>query len=659
MQFAQAIATAENQTNAIARAQILAGKAAAQSIPFFRDLGEEGLRGARITTEQAAAAERLEKQFNRLRGELDNLRIAFATSAAGPMSDWLEANREAIRIAGGLGEMLRLFVFNLEAFSAEAPVEQMNRLTEALEKFQRAGPIGRFIQSPTGAIFGGREEDLKKQIKFLRFLDRQRQRSGLVGTEFEGYDEAIERARKGIRMPRGEQTGIVSQAALDEAKKRAEALEALLEARARRAVEVEQRFAALRLKTVEGFYAQGLIAEDEYWDTRRTIAEDALGRERAAIDEEIAQIRKRNPSETGTTEQIKAQRELEDALARRNKLEQEFGAFVVENSLQAAKGAREYADAVRELDARMAELEGRSAEALAIRQEIQSRGLRSRLEANRDSAGLARLDAFERAGRAQAEMNDLRERGTQITDRLALQEERIQNSLRVGAISEIEGLRRTSEARQRSVAELGAIADALDAAAASSGNERLRIQAEQFRVEMERLAAQSDLLKDKFDSIGETALAGFFDDVITGTKSVSDAFRDMANNISREISRLAAQDIAKRLFGGLESQGFGFGSFFAKLFGGGGGGLITDAFAAGNFATGGTFRVPGSGGTDQTGVFFRATPGEQVTVAPPGQGGGMNLVVNFNSPLPQDRRSQLQVAADVGRAAARATRRNG
>jgi hypothetical protein len=37
----------------------------------------------------------------------------------------------------------------------------------------------------------------------------------------------------------------------------------------------------------------------------------------------------------------------------------------------------------------------------------------------------------------------------------------------------------------------------------------------------------------------------------------------------------------------------------------------------------------------------------------------MTVINNFNSPIPQDRRSQLQVAADVGRAAARATRRNG
>ena len=54
------------------------------------------------------------------------------------------------------------------------------------------------------------------------------------------------------------------------------------------------------------------------------------------------------------------------------------------------------------------------------------------------------------------------------------------------------------------------------------------------------------------------------------------------------------------------------------------------------FAAGGTFTVPnGGGGTDSVPVFFRATPGERVTVSTPGQqqmqGGGAQPVVNFKS----------------------------
>jgi hypothetical protein len=86
-----------------------------------------------------------------------------------------------------------------------------------------------------------------------------------------------------------------------------------------------------------------------------------------------------------------------------------------------------------------------------------------------------------------------------------------------------------------------------------------------------------------------------------------------------------------------------------KLFVGGDGGPSTPNLGAagvvggGEFlateeaqATGGSFLVPGSGGTDSQFVGFMATPGEQVTVQTPGQQGSENVAGvtnNFNGPV--------------------------
>jgi hypothetical protein len=54
-----------------------------------------------------------------------------------------------------------------------------------------------------------------------------------------------------------------------------------------------------------------------------------------------------------------------------------------------------------------------------------------------------------------------------------------------------------------------------------------------------------------------------------------------------------------------------------------------------NFATGGRFRVSGSGGTDSQLVQFWGTPGEEVTVSPPAQqagGGGVTIQQQINVP---------------------------
>lgn len=64
------------------------------------------------------------------------------------------------------------------------------------------------------------------------------------------------------------------------------------------------------------------------------------------------------------------------------------------------------------------------------------------------------------------------------------------------------------------------------------------------------------------------------------------------------------------------------------------------------FATGGDFTVGGSGGTDSQLVAFRATPGERVTVTPPGQGqgrGNITITQQFNNPMFGQNVSQREV----------------
>jgi hypothetical protein len=206
---------------------------------------------------------------------------------------------------------------------------------------------------------------------------------------------------------------------------------------------------------------------------------------------------------------------------------------------------------------------------------------------------------------------------------------------------------------------------ALDAAAASSGIEKLKLQAEGFRVELEKLAAQSDLVKEKFDTIGESAFSDFLADAVTDIRNVEDAFKRMTDTIFREVTKLASQDIAKKIMGGAADNGFGFGALMSKIFGGmlggGGGGQFTNqALALSGFANGGSFLVGGSGGVDDTPVAFRATRGERVTVTQPGQSpGGVNVVNNFHISGPADARSQQQIALQVGRSVNRAIARNG
>lgn len=96
------------------------------------------------------------------------------------------------------------------------------------------------------------------------------------------------------------------------------------------------------------------------------------------------------------------------------------------------------------------------------------------------------------------------------------------------------------------------------------------------------------------------------EDALVSGKELSEVVKGLGDDIARMIYR---KKITEPL-GNAASKfidGFDFGSLFG-------------------FATGGSFTVGGSGGTDTSLVAFRATPGEQVTVTPPGgshEGGGV------------------------------------
>lgn len=110
--------------------------------------------------------------------------------------------------------------------------------------------------------------------------------------------------------------------------------------------------------------------------------------------------------------------------------------------------------------------------------------------------------------------------------------------------------------------------------------------AKQIQAQMIELSAHLDPVADKIRGIFEDSLEGFFNDVTKGTKSVKEAFADLARGILKSFSEIiaknASQEVMKLLGGGSSSGGL-FGSIsgiIGKLFGGGSGG----GFSSGDFA---------------------------------------------------------------------------
>ncbi len=150
----------------------------------------------------------------------------------------------------------------------------------------------------------------------------------------------------------------------------------------------------------------------------------------------------------------------------------------------------------------------------------------------------------------------------------------------------------------------------------------------------------------------QDAMSNLFFDIMQGKLS------DLAGSFKQSIDRMGANVLAAKaavaLFGkdfvrepgaspigGLVGQGLGW---LGGLFGGGNelvapslpgmSSALTTTLGFQGYATGGSFTVGGSGGTDSQSVGFRATPGEKVTVeTPEQQRKGGRAAINFNGPL--------------------------
>lgn len=160
----------------------------------------------------------------------------------------------------------------------------------------------------------------------------------------------------------------------------------------------------------------------------------------------------------------------------------------------------------------------------------------------------------------------------------------------------------------------------------------------------------------------EQSFRTFFLDLMDGQiKSVKDLFRGLLDFVKQIIAQMVAQLITSKV---LQLVGGGFGGGLGGLFGGAASSGFGSGAAAnqwfGGFATGGSFVVPGFGGTDSQMVGLRATPGERVTVETPeqqrsGRGNTINITIHAGSGGGARESGQgggpnlTQLARDIGR----------
>lgn len=158
------------------------------------------------------------------------------------------------------------------------------------------------------------------------------------------------------------------------------------------------------------------------------------------------------------------------------------------------------------------------------------------------------------------------------------------------------------------------------------GGDAAQASADLAAFEKEIIESQEAPMRELESAMKDT-LADGFDQALRSAINFENGFKAIVQNLLREIAVLAAKMLLlKAIQAGFGMPGSsGIGDFL--------GGLVTGNMNYGQRAGGGQFTVGGTGGPDSQGVFFRATPGEIVTVSNPGLASNSNAGGGATVPL--------------------------
>lgn len=168
------VAIALNQyadgSNKVAIAQALLGKSGAQYLPLLKDLATTERQAASVTTEQAAAAEALQKAWGRLAVEGDRLK----NQIIGPLILALSevANRFGIAQRAGAGFFASLGASLRDNQNARGQLEEVERNIAKAKELQgsldRLGVVGSVLAGPAKLLAGANLSGLEQSRDKLR-----------------------------------------------------------------------------------------------------------------------------------------------------------------------------------------------------------------------------------------------------------------------------------------------------------------------------------------------------------------------------------------------------------------------------------------------------------------------------------------------------------
>lgn len=308
---------------------------------------------------------------------------------------------------------------------------------------------------------------------------------------------------------------------------------------------------------VAALYALGTVSLKEANDARVAEIQQGTTREVDTLLKEIARLKKEldNPLvKANPSEQIKINGQIAEAVEKTTQVAVKGERAVVLANIAAAQSYKQLADQVNGYRSSVLQLQGDEAGAAALRikqQLVSARDLQKQSQNAPNPADRIsdqEIQDYERALRAQAAVTEAKRQTGFINERLAITEERIALAAQKGAIGELEALQQQGEARQRVIGALELQLAAMEAIKGTSNDPQLILDIERTRLELDKLKATLDPLKEKFDNLFKDSGESFFRDLLGG-KGIKGALQSFGRTLTGELDRMVSKDLSRQIFG--------------------------------------------------------------------------------------------------------------
>lgn len=340
----------------------------------------------------------------------------------------------------------------------------------------------------------------------------------------------------------------------------------------RDALQQERDALAFHGRFLQGEYQAGNVSLRAFWEQKKsTIAEGVraeiaeLDKEKARLTQDRDEVAKKDPSEA-----LRLQKAIDDATRQQEKLRREGANEVKLANQQEAESFRQLNEQVLNYRANLLQLQGDEIGAAKLRAHAAIEQTRILAKQSQDSANpitAADQAAQAKAVNQQTALNAVKVKTSTINQLLEMEEERISLAARTGAIGQITALGQVGAAREKALAQLEQQVEELEKLSQDRPLDiQLSLDTQRARLELDKLRAEMDPLKEHFDGLFRDAGSSFFEDLMNGVKG-KDALKSFASTISREINSVVASELSTSVFGKDGALG-GAGGFFASLFGG-------------------------------------------------------------------------------------------